>query len=63
MNEYDIEENGFIYHVTEYPDGTVTKVIVRPVPSGDEIDEWTQRELEMASNIEYLVALAEGVRA
>ena len=57
VNEYDIEENGKVYHVTEYENGSVIKTYkgeaLHPV------DETTQRNLEMAMNVEYLVLLAE----
>ena len=57
MKEYDIEEDGKVYHIQEFEDGTIYKtykgIAYHPV------DEDTQRQLEMAANIEYLVMLAE----
>ena len=57
MKRYDIEEDGNIYEVTEFDDGMTTKVYKGR--AYHPVDEDTQRQLEMAANIEYAVELLE----
>ena len=60
IREYEVEEDGIVYVVTEYENGA----IVKRMKSSDEevappLDEKEQMELEMAANIEYLTQLVE----
>ena len=64
--EYDVEEDGIVYLVTEFADGSSIKVIkpdedtpAPPDPTAGILSEKEQREMEMAMNLEYLVQLME----
>ena len=60
MKEYEIEKEGAIYTVLEYPDGRKVKTFKgKAVPKEDILDNTTQVILEMAANIEYLTMLKE----
>ena len=57
MKRYDIEVDGDIYEVTEFDDGMETRIYKGR--AYHPVDEDTQRQLEMAANIEYAVELLE----
>ena len=60
--EYEIEEDGAVYVVREYENGTTVKVIKgdgEASPPDETLDEMTQMQLEMAANVEYAVQILE----
>ena len=60
MKEYDIEVDGNIYEVKEYPNGRKVKTFKGKAPAREDIlDDTTQVILEMSANVEYLTMLKE----
>ena len=68
IKEYEVEENGVKYKVTEFSNGAKVKASIADNEADEsgnymqdeqKLSDYEQMQLETSANVEYLVALAE----